>query len=129
MVVFWKMDRVSRAGVGTYYALKSYLSKHGMRIEFATEQIDASPVGELMESILAATARFENRLRVDRTIGVEKILTKQGYWCRGAPTGFLNARDRAGKPVLRPDPAAWELLTEGLKLQLSGGYHPAGRDA
>jgi DNA invertase Pin-like site-specific DNA recombinase len=122
VVVFWKMDRISRAGVGTYYALKSYLSKHGIRIEFATEQIDASPVGELMESILAATARFENRLRVDRTIGVEKILTKQGYWCRGAPTGFLNARDRAGKPILRPDPAVWELLKEGLRLQMSGGY-------
>lgn len=122
VVVFWKMDRISRAGVGTYYALKSYLSKHGIRIEFATEQIDGSPVGELMESILAATARFENRLRVDRTIGVERILTKQGYWCRGAPTGFLNARDRAGKPVLRPDPAVWELLKEGLKMQLSGGF-------
>ena len=122
VIVFWKMDRISRAGVGTYYAIKSYLSKLGMRIEFATEQIDASPVGELMESILAATARFENRLRVDRTIGVEKILTKQGFWCRGAPTGFLNARDRNGKPILRPDPKVWELLKEGLRLQTSGGY-------
>jgi DNA invertase Pin-like site-specific DNA recombinase len=122
LVVFWKMDRISRGGVGTYYALKSYLAKHGIRIEFATEQIDGSPVGELMESILAATARFENRLRVDRTVGVEKILTKEGYWCRGAPTGFLNARDRNGKPILRPDAAQWTLLREGLLMQLSGQY-------
>ncbi|HYH66854.1 MAG TPA: recombinase family protein [Urbifossiella sp.] len=124
LVVFWKMDRVSRAGVGTYYALKAYLAKHGVRIEFATEQIDATPAGELMESMLAATARFENRLRVDRTIGVERILTREGYWCRAAPTGFVNGRTDAGKPILlpHPDPRQWELLRYGLMRQLTGAY-------
>ncbi|MCI0458577.1 MAG: recombinase family protein [Gemmataceae bacterium] len=124
VVVFWKVDRISRGGVGNYYALKAFLAKHGIRIEFATEQIDASPVGELMESILAATARFENRLRVDRTIGVEKILTNEGYWCRAAPTGFANGRAENGKPILvpHPDPRQWELLQYGLRKQLSGAY-------
>src|SRR5205823_222941 len=56
VVVFWKVDRLSRGGVGNYYALKAFLAKHGIRIEFATEQIDATPAGELMESMLAATA-------------------------------------------------------------------------
>lgn len=127
LVVFWKMDRVSRAGVGTYYALKAYLAQHGVRIEFATEQIDATPAGELMESMLAATARFENRLRVDRTIGVERILTRDGYWCRAAPTGFANGRDKAGKPILVPHPDArqWELLRYGLRQQLTGAYKVA----
>src|SRR5438105_15440179 len=36
VVVFWKVDRLSRGGVGNYYALKAFLSKHGIRIEFAT---------------------------------------------------------------------------------------------
>lgn len=124
LVVFWKMDRVSRAGVGTYYALKAYLANHGIRIEFATEQIDATAAGELMESMLAATARFENRLRVDRTIGVERILTRDGYWCRAAPTGFVNGRNDAGKPILLPhtDARQWELLRYGLLRQMSGAY-------
>lgn len=124
VVVFWKLDRVSRGGVGNYYALKALLAKHGIRIEFATEQIDATPTGELMESILAATARFENRLRVDRTIGVERILTKEGYWCRAAPTGFVNGRDRHGKPILLPHPEKrqWELLGYGLRRQMTGAY-------
>jgi len=124
VVVFWKVDRVSRGGVGNYYALKAFLSKHGIRIEFATEQIDGTPSGELMESILAATARFENRLRVDRTIGVEKILTKEGYWCRGAPTGFANGRDALGKPILLPhsERRQWELLGYGLRRQMTGAY-------
>ena len=68
-------------------------------------------------------ARFENRLRVERTIGVEKILTKEGYWCRAAPTGFRNGR-LDGKPVLLPteEPGQWELLRYGLRKQLAGVY-------
>jgi DNA invertase Pin-like site-specific DNA recombinase len=124
VVVFWKVDRLSRGGVGNYYALKAFLAKHGVRIEFATEQIDATPAGELMESMLAATARFENRIRVDRTIGVEKILTKEGYWCRTAPTGFVNGRTENGKPILLPHPdrRQWDLLAYGLRKQLSGAF-------
>src|SRR5207253_560905 len=82
------------------------------------------PAGELMESVLAAMARFENRLRVDRTIGVERILTKEGYWCRPAPTGFVNGRDIQGKPTLLPHPdrQQWQLLRHGLLKQLSGVY-------
>jgi site-specific DNA recombinase len=122
VAVFWKVDRISRGGVANYYALKSYLAKHGVRIEFATEQIDASASGELMESVLAAMARFENRVRVDRTIGVAKILTKEGYWCRAAPTGFMNGRDTHGKPILLPHPEKWELVKHGLQKQLTGVY-------
>lgn len=124
VVVFWKVDRISRGGVANYYALKSFLAKHGLRVEFATERIDATPTGELMESVLAAMARFENRLRVDRTIGVERILTREGYWCRPAPTGFINGRDAQGKPILVPHPEGqqWELLRYGL-LKQSDGVH------
>jgi site-specific DNA recombinase len=124
VVVFWKVDRITRGGVGNYYALKALLAKHGIRIEFATQQIDQTPAGELMESMLAATARFENRLRVDRTIGVEKILTKEGYWCRSAPTGFTNGRATNGKPILLPHPDSrqWDLLRYGLRKQLDGAH-------
>ncbi len=124
VVVFWKVDRITRGGVGNYYALKAMLAKHGIRIEFATQQIDETPAGELMESMLAAAARFENRLRVDRTIGVEKILAKEGYWCRAAPTGFVNGRAPNGKPILlpHPDPRQWELLHYGLLKQLDGAH-------
>jgi len=80
-----------------------------------------------MESMLAATARFENRIRVDRTIGVERILTQEGYWCRAAPTGFVNGRNALGKPILLPHPdgRAWELLGYGLRRQMTGAYKVA----
>jgi site-specific DNA recombinase len=126
VVVLYKSDRLSRGGGEQYYPIKALLRRHGLRLEFSTEHIDDSASGELLEHVLTGIARFENRVRVDRTVGVEKILTRDGYWCRGAPTGFVNARDGQGKPILvpTPDTKQWELLGYGLKKQLTGLYRP-----
>ena len=64
VVVFWKVDRISRGGVLPYFTLKGVLAKHDVRVEFATEQIDGSASGELMETLLAGMARFENKPEV-----------------------------------------------------------------
>lgn len=126
IVVLYKSDRLSRGGGEQYYPIKALLRHHGLKLEFSTEHIDDSASGELLEHVLTGIARFENRVRVDRTVGVEKILTKEGYWCRSAPTGFANARDHVGKPVLAPtrDKRQWELLTYGLKKQKGGLFRP-----
>lgn len=123
--VMYKVDRLSRGGLLTYAVLKQKLKELGIRIEYSTQEMDGeTPEGELMEGMLAIMARFENRLKTQRTIGVEKILTKEGYWCRAAPTGFVNARDEKGKPILKPTPdkGQWDLLCYGLKKQMMGVY-------
>lgn len=124
VVVLYKSDRLSRGGGEQYSPIKALLRGHGLKLEFSTEHIDDTASGELLEHVLTGIARFENRVRVDRTIGVEKILAKEGYWCHPAPVGFVNSRDRYGKPILAPTPdkRQWELLTEGLKKQLTGLY-------
>lgn len=132
VVVIWKIDRFSRSGASAYWILKAMLTKHGIRLESATEHFDDSPSGEFMQSLLAATARYDNRIRTDRTIGAEKLLVRQGYWCRPAPTGFVNGKKIVGyingkpieKPILLPHPEAkqWELLCYGLRKQLSGAF-------
>lgn len=125
--VLYKIDRFTRGGIAEYYIIKKHLAKHGIRIEFSTQELDDTASGEFMEGILALTAQFENRLRTDRTIGAETILTKQGYWCRAAPTGFINGRendDPRGKPILKPTPdkQQWDLLCYGLRKQMMGVY-------
>lgn len=122
--ILYKVDRFSRGGVGAYFVIKRELARHDIRIEFSTQEIDETATGELLEGVLAAVASFENRLRTDRTIGVEKILTKEGYWCRAAPTGFVNGRDPKGKPILLPMPNSeqWSLLQYGLRKQMTGVF-------
>src|SRR3954453_13764049 len=80
VVVLYKSDRLARGGGEQYFTIKALLKRHGLKLEFATEHIDDSASGELLEHVLTGIARFENRVRVDRTVGVEKILTKEGYW-------------------------------------------------
>lgn len=126
-VVFYKSNRLSRAGGGEYFMVKALLNKHGLRVEYSTEHIDDSASGELLEHVLAGIARFDNRTRTEFTINTEKILTQQGYWCRPAPTGFENGRendDPKGKPVLKPtkDRYQWDLLCYGLRKQMTGQY-------
>ncbi|TSC59793.1 MAG: Site-specific recombinase [Candidatus Peregrinibacteria bacterium Greene0416_62] len=123
-VVLYKSDRLSRGGGQEYFTIKALLVKHGLRVEYSTEQIDDSASGELLEHVLAGISRFENRQRTDRTIGTEKILTQDGFWCRSAPTGFENARDENNRPILKPtsDTTQWELLCYGLRKQMAGTH-------
>lgn len=123
--VLHKVDRASRGGLATYAILKEKLKSFGVRMEFSTQSFSSETAeGEMMEGIHAIFAQFENRVKTQRTIGVEKMLTQEGYWCRSAPTGFRNARDERGKPILLPteDSQQWELLCYGLKKQMAGTH-------
>lgn len=131
VVVIWKVDRFSRGGLHDYYSLKQVLSTYDIALESSTETIEDSAMGEMMEGWLALNARFENRVRVDRTIGAEKRLAAQGYWVRPAPTGFVNTKalvnvdgEQKRRPVLQKtsDTKQWQLLCEGLQKQLTGVY-------
>ncbi len=135
VVVINRVDRFSRGGQQEYYAFKGILKRHGIRLESAKEKIDDSPSGELLEGVLASTARFDNRVRTANTISVEKALTAEGYWCRPAPTGFINVKKAVGyagdgkaiyKPTLvrDPDDKQWSLLCYGLRKQIIGSCTP-----
>ncbi|TSC58394.1 MAG: site-specific recombinase, DNA invertase Pin [Candidatus Peregrinibacteria bacterium Greene0416_19] len=123
--VLHKVDRASRGGLATYAVIKENLKKIGVRMEFSTQSFNSGTAeGEMMEGIHAIFAQFENRVKTQRTIGVEKMLTQEGYWCRSAPTGFRNARDEREKPILLPteDTQQWELLCYGLRKQMAGTH-------
>ena len=126
-VVLYNSDRLSRGEGGEYFMIKALLVSHGIRVLFSTQQIDDTPSGELLEYVMAGIGRFDNRVRTDRTISAEMLLTQEGYWCRPAPTGFVNGREGdsvKGKPVLKPitDTSQWELLAYGLRKQMTGLY-------
>lgn len=123
--VLHKVDRASRGGLVTYVALKENLKRLGVRMEFSTQSCNSETAeGEMMEGVHALFAQFENRVKTQRTIGVEKMLSQEGYWCRSAPTGFRNGRDARKKPILLPteDSQQWEFLCYGLRKQMAGTH-------
>jgi hypothetical protein len=57
------------AAISTYdhFALRSHLQSLGISLRSATEPIDDTSTGKLMEGVLAAFAQFDNDVRSDRT--------------------------------------------------------------
>jgi hypothetical protein len=69
----------------------------------ATEPIDDTSTGKLMEGVLAAFAQFDNDVRSDRTRAGMKAALELGRWVFLAPIGYLNAPRAMGKSLI-PDP-------------------------
>ncbi|MBI2639749.1 MAG: recombinase family protein [Candidatus Sungbacteria bacterium] len=55
-----------------------------------------------MEAVLAAVAEFDNNVRAERTAAGMKTRMQNGYWCWGAPLGYVNTKDAAGIKIIAP---------------------------
>jgi site-specific DNA recombinase len=59
-----------------HFALRSLLQSLGIALRSATEPIDDTSTGKLMEGVLAAFAQFDNDVRSDRTrAGMKAVLS------------------------------------------------------
>jgi len=65
-VVVFNLTRVARDKYD-HFALGSHLQSLGISLRSATEPIDDTSTGKLMEGVLAAFAQFDNDVRSDRT--------------------------------------------------------------
>ena len=100
-VLVWKVDRFSRNQLD-YLKLKQLFESAGTELKSATEVIENTPQGHFSESVLTAVAQYENELRMERTrIGIQSR-AQDGYWIAGAPWGYKNVLDAAGKKVIEP---------------------------
>lgn len=108
-LIFPKIDRFARY-TEDYHHLKRTLRECGVRIESIDERFDDSPAGRFLESMLAATAQFDNDVRSERTYNGMKEAVTQGRWVFRAPFGFRNIRSQ-GKATMEPDPENVPLVT------------------
>jgi len=91
------------------FALRAHLKSLGISVRSATEPIDDTSTGKLMEGVLAAFAQFDNDVRSERTRGGMKAALKLGRWTFLAPLGYLNAPRSSGKSLI-PDPERASLV-------------------
>ena len=119
-VIVWKLDRLARK-TEDHLTLTSMFAKYGARLHSATEPIEDTPSGKLMEHILASFAEFDNSVRSERSRkGMEGRLA-EGGWVHIAPIGYKNAKDVLGRPTLAPDEQA-DAVVKVLNL-FSKGLH------
>jgi hypothetical protein len=104
-----------------HFALRSHLQALGISLRSATEPIDDTSTGKLMEGVLAAFAQFDNDVRSDRTRAGMKAALELGRWVFLAPIGYLNAPRAMGKSLTH-DPERAPLVQRAFEEYATGRY-------
>ena len=123
-VVVYNLTRFARDKYD-HFALRAHLKSLGISLRSATEPIDDTSTGKLMEGVLAAFAQFDNDVRSDRTRAGMKAALELGRWTFLAPLGYLNAPAVDGQ---EPDPrsGARAARATGVPGVRNGTIHEAG---
>jgi site-specific DNA recombinase len=105
-----------------HHGLRAQLASLGITLGSATEPIDDSSAGKLMEGIIASMAQFDNDVRSERTMAGMKARLERGGWTFPAPLGYMVARDVNGQKTLAPDPDRAPLITQAFEMFATGLY-------
>ena len=119
-VVAYNLTRFAREKYD-HFALHALLKSLGISLRSATEPIDDTSTGKLMEGVLAAFAQFDNDVRSERTRAGMRAALDLGRWTFPAPLGYLNAPKGSGKSLV-PDPERAPLLREIFEEYASGRF-------
>lgn len=84
-----KIDRLARNSYD-YLTLKVTLGRFGTRIESVGENIEDTPVGRFLETVLSGTAQLDNEIRAERSRNGLIDAYRQGRWVWRAPFGYVH---------------------------------------
>jgi site-specific DNA recombinase len=101
--VVWKLDRFARQ-TSDHFKVKALLSQYGVTLQSVTETIGDDPQGNLMETILAGFAQFDNDIRAQRSRNGMQEKLRNGVWVWGAPYGYCRT-EKGGNLVIDPETA------------------------
>src|SRR5712692_5972952 len=119
-VVVFNLTRFARDKYD-HFALRAHLKSLGISLRSATEPIDDTSTGKLMEGVLAAFAQFDNDVRSERTRAGMRMALEQGRWMFIPPVGYLNAPRWTGKSLM-PDPDRAALVTRAFEEFATGRF-------
>lgn len=122
VIIVYKIDRLARNTLD-HAQLKLFFNNFGLRLISATENLEDSPVGRLIENQLAGFAQFDNEIRAERCKSGMISAVKQGRWVWKAPLGYHNiGKESSGTSTIEPISLElskgirriWELIDCGL---------------
>ena len=119
-VVVFNVTRFAREKYD-HFALRAHLKSLGISLRSATEPIDDTSTGKLMEGVLAAFAQFDNDVRSDRTRAGMRAALELGRWTFLAPLGYMNAPRAMGKSLI-PDPERAPLVRRAVQDFATGRF-------
>ena len=123
-LLVWKIDRFAR-NVEDHYAVKAVLRKLGVQIISVTEPIQSDPNGQLMETILAGFAQFDNDVRALRTVQGMRQRLLDGIWPWMPPLGYLPPKIGKKTQPDEPDPRCFKQIQKAWQMLATGAYTKA----
>lgn len=117
-IIVYKIDRLSR-NTYDYGSLKVYFKKYGIEIKSVSENLEDTPTGNLMETMLSGFAQFDNDVRAERCAGGMKQAVREGRWVWKGPVGYKMTK-LYGKTTISPNEMAplilkvFEMLSRGV---------------
>ena len=124
-IVVYKIDRLSR-NKNSYFAMQVYLKKYDISIKSATEPLgDDSPVGRLLEGILASVSEFESDLVSQRTKLSMQHARSSGRIVHKAPVGYMMQKTEGERSVAVHDPERAPYVLKAFEMIASGSYSQA----
>lgn len=115
-----KLDRFARSQ-DDHVVVRGVLRRYGTVLRSATENIDDSPMGRVVEGILSVVAEFDNNVRMERTKGGMQARIRDGIWCWQPPLGYYKPVNGKGTNIA-PDPIAGPLVRVGFEEYNKGIY-------
>ena len=119
-VVVYNLTRFAREKYD-HFALRAHLKSLGISLRSATEPIDDTSTGKLMEGVLAAFAQFDNDVRSERTRAGMRAALELGRWTFPAPLGYLNAPKWSSTSLVH-DPERGPLVRRAFEDLATGQY-------
>jgi site-specific DNA recombinase len=120
-VIVYSLNRFSR-NTHQHLVISALLASLGITLRSATEPIDNSSTGKLMETILSGFAQFDNDVKAERTKAGMKAAMERGRWPYGAPLGYLNSGGPKGQSNIIPDRERAPLIKKAFELYATGLY-------
>jgi site-specific DNA recombinase len=124
VVVVYDLSRFARDNV-VHFAARAALHQYGVTLRSATQQIDDTSTGAMMEGVLATFAYFDNKQKAERTVRGMKDTIAEGRWTFFPPLGYRRAVDPSGKSNIEPDPTRAPFVRQAFDLYATGLYTKA----
>jgi site-specific DNA recombinase len=118
-VIVYSISRFARS-VHDHSSVRNQLRSLGISLRSVTEQFDDSPTGQLMESVLASFAQFDNDIRAERTIAGMQSALEKGRWTFKPPLGYKSGGRECPSLVLDQERAP--LVKAGFERFATGLY-------
>ena len=126
--VVLRVDRFAR-NTEDHFSVRKILADYKVTLHSVTEPIGNNPIEKFMETLLAASAEFDNSIRARRCSDGMIAKIKQGIWPWKPPIGYKCLRNKSmgqkkSEPD-QPDERIFPIIQKALKEYATGMYSQA----